>query len=158
MRVSRSRATVAVLAVGLIGLSGIVGAGCAADPNDDPALQASATIVLPPTTIAAPDAPPPVTYAPNGEVQSIQAIDNTFRRDTVEIVAGTEVEWQNRGRNDHNIVPVDGADWGVVDPTQFGPKVKYSYVFTTPGTYAYYCTIHGTSSKGMVGVITVTAP
>ena len=140
------------------GLAGLVGAGCAADPNDDPALQATATIVLPPTTAAEPDAPPPVTYASNGEVQSIQALDNTFRRDMVEVVAGTEVQWQNRGRNDHNIVPVDGADWGVADPTQFGPKVEYSYVFTTPGTYAYYCSIHGTNNKGMVGVVTVTAP
>jgi plastocyanin len=133
-------------------------AACAADPNDDPALQAQATIVLPPSTSLAPDAPPPVSYPANGVVVTIRAIDNTFRRDAVEIVAGTEVQWQNRGRNDHNIVPLVEAEWGVIDPTQFPPKETYSFVFTTPGTYPYYCSIHGTTTKGMVGTITVTVP
>jgi plastocyanin len=31
-------------------------------------------------------------------------------------------------------------------------------VFTEPGIYAYYCSIHGTDVVGMVGSITVTAP
>jgi plastocyanin len=31
-------------------------------------------------------------------------------------------------------------------------------VFDTPGTYVYFCTIHGTASAGMFGTIVVTAP
>lgn len=142
---------------GVVLVACLLGA-CAADPDDDPRLLAQSTVVIPSTTEAAPDAPPPVTYPANGEVVKVQAIDNIFRKDAIEIVAGTEVQWQNRGRNDHNIVPIDGADWGVIDPTQFGPKTTYSFVFATPGTYAYYCSIHGTDTKGMVGTITVTAP
>lgn len=133
-------------------------ASCAADPNDDPALQAQATVLIPSSTTPVPGAPPPVTYVANGETVSIQALDNTFRRDAVEIVAGTEVRWQNRGRNNHNIVPLVTAEWGVADPTRFPPKESYAYVFTTPGTYPYYCSIHGTNNKGMVGTITVTTP
>ncbi len=149
-----NRCTIPVAVLGaLVGF-----ASCAADPNDDPALQAQATVLIPSSTTAALGAPPPVAYVANGEVISIQALDNTFRRDAVEIVAGTEVRWQNRGRNNHNIVPLVEAEWGVADPAQFPPKESYSYVFTTSGTYPYYCTIHGTSNKGMVGTITVTAP
>jgi plastocyanin len=146
-----------VVASAVVLVACLLGA-CAADPDDDPRLLAQSTVVIPSTTEAAPDAPPPITYPANGEVAKVQAIDNNFRKDAIEIVAGTEVQWQNRGRNDHNIVPIDGADWGVIDPTQFGPKATYSFVFTTPGTYAYYCSIHGTDAKGMVGTITVTAP
>ena len=66
--------------------------------------------------------------------------------------------WQNRGRNDHNIVPVDGGEWGAPDPATFEPKETYSHVFGKPGRYGYYCSIHGTANKGMVGAIVVTAP
>jgi plastocyanin len=110
--------------------------GCAPDPNDDPN----------------------ATYPANGQRFKIQAIDNTFRLPETTVVAGTEVVWQNRGRNDHNIVPTDGDDWGVADPAAFAPKQFYAHVFDRPGRYPYYCSIHGTSVKGMVGVVVVTVP
>jgi plastocyanin len=99
---------------------------------------------------------PASTYAPNGEVAEVSAIDNTFRPGNLEVSAGTEVVFTNGGRNDHNIVPSDGStDWGV-EATEFTPGDTYSYVFTTPGTYAYFCSLHGTAAAGMIGTITVT--
>jgi plastocyanin len=101
-------------------------------------------------------AAPPATFAPNGEVMDVAAIDNTFRPQEVEISAGTEVVFSNGGRNDHNIVPSDGStDWGV-EASEFTPGDTYSYVFTAPGTYAYFCSLHGTAAAGMIGTITVT--
>ena len=38
------------------------------------------------------------------------------------------------------------------------PKATYSHVFDQPGTYAYFCTIHGTATAGMIGTIVVTEP
>jgi plastocyanin len=32
---------------------------------------------------------------------------------------------------------------------------SYSQTFTTPGTYVFYCVVHGTPSSGMRGTITV---
>lgn len=92
----------------------------------------------------------------NGEVVEVLTLDNNFRPEDVEIAAGTTVRWNNGGRNDHDIVPVvDTQDWGV-DITNFVPGDVYEHVFTTPGTYAYYCTLHGTATAGMIGSVVVT--
>jgi plastocyanin len=102
----------------------------------------------------------PVTFAPNGETVTVQALDNTFRVQDLTVEAGTEVLWDNVGRNDHNVIPVgdlEAVEWGV-QTADFAPGDTYSRVFTTPGSYPYYCTIHGTEEVGMIGTITVTAP
>lgn len=105
-------------------------------------------------------AAPVETFAPNGEVAEVKAIDNNFVQQSLTVAAGTEVKWTNSGRNAHNIVPEgdpQATTWGILD-ADFEPKATYSYVFTTPGTYVYYCTIHGTATAGMFGTIVVTAP
>lgn len=91
---------------------------------------------------------------PTGEIVEVDALDNTFRNDRVEIAPGTEVRFVNAGRNDHDVEPAAGAGWGVGD-TAFAPGDVYSQVFTQPGMYPYYCTLHGTSTSGMVGTIVV---
>jgi plastocyanin len=98
---------------------------------------------------------PVATVAPTGGVAVVQAIDNTFRAPTLEIAPGTEVRWENRGRNEHDVMPVEGDRWGV-DPEEFRPGETYSHVFTAPGEYAYFCTLHGTETAGMVGTVVVT--
>ncbi len=111
-----------------------------------------------------------VTVPANGEVVNIQALDNSFRPVDFEIAAGTEVMFDNRGRNDHNILPDTVKDdagltallasdtsptaWGVVS-TDFVPGDTYSHLFNVPGTYNYYCSIHGAPGAGMYGTLTV---
>ncbi|CAN5624627.1 hypothetical protein BH23ACT3_BH23ACT3_02830 [soil metagenome] len=97
----------------------------------------------------------PVPVAPNGQSVRVQSLDNTFRPDTVEITAGTEVVFTNDGRNDHDVIASDGAAWGVV-AEMFAPGNEYRHVFTLPGEYPYYCSIHGTADFGMIGTIVVT--
>jgi plastocyanin len=117
-------------------------------PTTEPAVEPGET--LPPTTTIAP-APP------NGEVARVRSLDNTFRVADIEVVAGTEVWWTNNGRNDHNVLPVDGSQaWGI-DTEDFAPGDEYRYLFDTPGTFLYYCSIHGTKTVGMVGSVTVLA-
>ena len=127
--------------------------GCAPDQSDVYAVESSGPPAtrrpLPSTTTTTaepgdPEPPPVETFPPNGEVVQVRALDNTFRADTIEIVAGTEVLWVNGGRNDHDVLPVDESlDWGV--PTDgFTPGDEYAHVFDTPGVYPYYCSIHGT--------------
>lgn len=110
------------------------------------------------------------TVPPNGESITIQVLDNSFRPSDFEISAGTEVVFDNRGRNDHNILPesveddagltallasdVSPSAWGVVS-TDFAPGQTFSHVFTAPGVYPYYCSIHGAPGAGMYGVIRV---
>ena len=110
------------------------------------------------------------TVPANGEVVNIQALDNSFRPFDFEIAAGTEVMFDNRGRNDHNILPDTIKDdtgltallasdtsptaWGVASP-DFVPGDTYSHLFNVPGTYNYYCSIHGAPGAGMYGTLVV---
>ena len=84
----------------------------------------------------------------------ITALDNSFRPENIEIAPGTEVVWTNKGRNEHNVLHVDGDDWGV-EVDDFQPGATYSHTFDEPGVYRYYCSIHGTTDAGMIGTIVV---
>jgi len=98
------------------------------------------------------------TYAPNGTVEEVWALDNTFRVPELEVEAGTEVLWINRGRNEHDVEPVDDTqEWGV-GKEGFVPGDEYRHVFDTPGVYDYYCTLHATPDAGMIGRVVVVAP
>lgn len=96
----------------------------------------------------------PHAVEPNGVVVDILSIDNTFNPPRVEITPGTEVRWTNRGRTAHDIVPVEGTEWGVATE-DFPPEATYSHVFGAVGEVPYYCSIHGTAEFGMVGMIVV---
>ncbi|HEY6698953.1 MAG TPA: plastocyanin/azurin family copper-binding protein [Acidimicrobiales bacterium] len=84
----------------------------------------------------------------------VTALDNSFRPENIEVVAGTEVVWTNKGRNEHNILHVEGDDWGV-EVDDFQPGAAYSHTFDEAGVYHYYCSIHGTTDAGMIGTIVV---
>jgi amicyanin len=67
-------------------------------------------------------------------------IDNfSFAPTTLTIPAGTSVTWVNQDDVPHNIVSSEGKTLKspVLDTDQ-----KFSYTFTQPGTYAYFCGIH----------------
>jgi plastocyanin len=95
------------------------------------------------------------SVAPTGVVVPVIALDNTFRPQNLEVHVGDTVSWENRGINEHNVLSIEGSDWGV-EVADFQPGDVYTHVFTEPGEYAYYCSIHGTEQAGMVGTLTVT--
>ena len=51
-------------------------------------------------------------------------------------------------------LPANG-NWGVA-LEEFGADAVYSHTFTEPGAYDYYCTVHGTKTRGMIGKVVVT--
>lgn len=119
-----------------------------ADEASEPEPEAAVLTSLPATV----GSEPPVE--PTGVVVSVIALDNSFRPELVEIAVGDEVEWENRGINEHNVLRVEGDGWGV-EVADFQPGATYSHVFTEPGEYRYYCSIHGNTEVGMVGTILV---
>lgn len=90
----------------------------------------------------------------SGDLVTITARDNEFDIENVQVAAGTTVVWVNEGQQDHNILTVEGDDWGV-EVTDFQPDATYEHTFDEPGTYRYYCSLHGTEDVGMVGAIVV---
>ena len=68
-------------------------------------------------------------------------IDNfSFTPPTLTVATGTMVTWTNRDDIPHTVVSTD-------DPKAFKSKVldtdeKFSFAFSKPGTYPYFCSIH----------------
>jgi amicyanin len=72
----------------------------------------------------------------------------TFGPQELKVKAGTTVTWTNEDDIPHT----------VVSPSAFRSKVldtdgKYSFTFTTPGTYKYFCSLH----PHMTGTVIVEA-
>lgn len=88
----------------------------------------------------------------------VASVDNEYEPRDITLVVGQAVKWTNTGRNQHDIKIKKGpANFGV-DQDAFEPLTgTYTYAFNKPGTFVYYCSIHGTASgKGMAGAIKVT--
>ena len=144
-----------VLVVAVIG-----SVGCGVDATDEVATDSS---------VASVDATDAVA-GPNGEVVEVLVLDNSYRPVDVVVSAGTEVVFVNKGRNEHNILPdavandaelvellnsdSSAGSWGVTSE-DLPPGTSYSHRFLVPGTYSYYCSIHGVAGKGMYGVVVV---
>jgi len=73
-----------------------------------------------------------------------------FSPSTLTVAAGTTVTWVNRDGDAHS---VESRDKGFTSSPLLNTGQKYSYTFTTPGTYAYFCGVHAS----MTGKIVVTA-
>ncbi len=77
-------------------------------------------------------------------------IDNfTFNPQTLTVKAGTTVTWTNKDDIPHTVAAVN---------KEFRSKAldtddAYTFTFTTPGTYAYFCSLH----PHMTGTIVVEA-
>ena len=85
---------------------------------------------------------------------NVKVEDNAFDPSAIRINPGTTVHWENRGRGPHDILPVDATqDFGA----KFGvkPGAEYEFRFDAPGVYRYYCSLHGSKTKGMIGEIVV---
>jgi plastocyanin len=91
---------------------------------------------------------------------TVQLMNSQFQPSTLTVAAGTAVtfEW-NDGITQHTIFPVSPATIPT-DPTPAAAPHTYTVTFSTPGTYRYYCSIHGGFDSGgnltgMFGAIVV---
>ncbi len=75
------------------------------------------------------------------------SIDNfTFKARTITVAAGTSVTWVNHDDVPHKIVTSDKK----ISSPVLDTDGKFSYTFTTPGTYEYYCSIHPTMTGTVI--------
>lgn len=77
-------------------------------------------------------------------------IDNfSFSPATLTVAAGTTVTWVNYDDIPHTVV--HDSDSRLFKSPPMDSEGKFTFTFTTPGTYKYFCSIH----PHMVGVIVV---
>ncbi len=78
--------------------------------------------------------------------------DSGIQPTAVTIASGATVRWTNETR--HAVT----FTWGVGGPpapNSLDEGKTYSYTFTKPGTYAYYCTVAGSTPQNFYGMVTV---
>lgn len=85
----------------------------------------------------------------------VDATDNTFTEQYIEVKAGTTITFTNKGRNQHNVVPAEDGAFATIETPDFGPTMSGTVTFAKPGDYVYYCSLHGTAAKGMLGAVRV---
>jgi plastocyanin len=74
-------------------------------------------------------APSPVTV----EVKEFK-----FKPESITVALGTTVTWRNGDEEPHTITSTDG----VFRSSALESAGRFSYTFTKPGTYHYFCAIH----------------
>lgn len=82
----------------------------------------------------------------------IEAKNFSFSPAQLTINTGDTVRWTNK-QGTHNVVSDDNL-FTSGDPSS--TNWVYEFVFDSPGTYRYYCVLHGgPNGSGMAGIITV---
>jgi plastocyanin len=90
-------------------------------------------------------------WADNAAQGDAVSIDNfTFGPQTLTVKAGTTVTWTNRDDIPHGIASDNNA---FAKSKALDTDDSYSFTFTTPGTYKYFCYVH----PHMTGTIVVQA-
>ena len=143
----RRRIALALATVLLLGA-----AGCSSDSSTDEGARSDATTT---TTIEA-TTTEPAADAVTGD--AVGTSGSSYDPATLQVAPGTTVTFTNAGGT-HSVTPDDAAAWGDAGaPTSDWATsgATYAHRFDTPGTYAYHCSVHGsTGGKGMAGVVVV---
>lgn len=82
----------------------------------------------------------------------VRNLDDFFTPSVIRVEVGTEVEWDNSGRNPHTVT----ADDGSFDSGLLAKGDEFAHTFDTPGVFPFTCTLHGRPGGiGMTGIVVV---
>ena len=124
-------------------------------PTDTPTFTSTATSTFTCTVTATPSRTitPTFTDTTTPVTAMITDLAFTWSPNQITVTVGTNVTWAWVGTHD---VQSDTNVFSSGGPATGG---NFNFTFNTPGTYPYYCTLHGgVGGTGMHGVIYVTAP
>lgn len=85
----------------------------------------------------------------------ITAKDNVFDPQFVTVSPGTKITFDNRGRNPHNVIPVEEDQFESIPADDLQPGDVRAITVDDDELYPYYCSLHGTPTAGMDGRIRV---
>ncbi|HJM35564.1 MAG TPA: alpha/beta fold hydrolase [Acidimicrobiales bacterium] len=99
-----------------------------------------------------------IDYTGQSEV-SISIDDNSFSDRFIMVSPGTNITWTNTGRNRHNVTPsLEEGELGwftSLNESLFDEGGSASSLFEQTGYFPYFCTFHGTATRGQTGQIFV---
>jgi amicyanin len=85
-------------------------------------------------------------------VVTVEITGLKFVPDTIEVPAGTTVEWVNRDSVDHTVTQDVPEAERMFDSDSIVRGQTFRFTFATPGTYEYFCIPH----PFMKGTVVVT--
>lgn len=105
-------------------------------------------------TAVAPPAAATSTSAASAAPLTVDMVNFVYQPETITVAAGASVTWINKDNGPrHSATAADNS----FDTGLFGAGEEASLTFNTPGTYIYYCTLHGSpDGSGMAATIVVT--
>lgn len=81
-------------------------------------------------------------------------VETAFEPEQISVPVGTTVTWDNTSYSAHTVTAEDGSFDSGSDPARWlQSEQKYSFTFSRPGTYRYYCIPH--QQIGMIGTVVV---
>lgn len=83
----------------------------------------------------------------NSQPSRITIKDFSFGPTSTTVPTGTKVTWVNKDEEPHKVVSVDE----IFKSTALDTDGEFSFVFSKPGTYKYFCSVH----PRMVGTVVV---
>ena len=89
-----------------------------------------------------------VARAQTSSSGAVEIHNFTFTPQTLTVKAGTAVTWTNKDDTPHGIASANNA---FKKSQALDTDDSYSFTFTTPGTYAYFCYVHP-FMKGTIAV------
>jgi plastocyanin len=84
---------------------------------------------------------------------TVDVVEFAFTPGDETVKVGDTVTWKNDGDSNHTVTPRTLADGSVPWASQqIEPGQTFVQTFSTPGTYAYFCSIHPDRMSGTVTV------
>ncbi len=102
----------------------------------------------------------PAPAAADGE-QTVALRLIAFKPERLSVAAGTAVTWKNEDASEHTVTSgtVSQGSGGVTtavdskfESGSLKQNASFSFTFTAPGTYAYFCKIHPATMRGEITV------
>jgi plastocyanin len=125
-------------------VAGLLAASCAS------AAPAASTTRPAPSVSPRPQTATPAATATSGDkTVLVQLAEHFFDPSSIRIKVGTTVIWRNNGQQTHDIQARDGS----FNSPPLGPGGIFTFTFTKPGHYPYYCIPH--EGDGMTGQVDV---
>jgi plastocyanin len=89
-----------------------------------------------------------VLAAAQSPVQLVHMVSMGYAPNNVTVKPGTVLVWDNQDFMDHDVTARDGS-W---ESGPIAPGGTFSRIFTEPGAYPYFCTLHPAQMSGTVTV------